>query len=179
MASLQASLRAQAMHAHSDPSMLIADVDRLVHVASPKHLYASLFYAEYEAATRLLRYVNAGHNAPIVLRWKHSQCEVFRLEASGTPLGLLEDSQFVSKSFQLEIGDVLVMYTDGITEAENPERELWGQDRLESVLRSCRDHTLPQMVRRILEEMLAFASGLSQRDDVTLIVIKVKDETGL
>jgi sigma-B regulation protein RsbU (phosphoserine phosphatase) len=101
------------------------------------------------------------------------------LEASGTPLGLLEDSQFVSKSFQLEIGDVLVMYTDGITEAENPERELWGQDRLESVLRSCRDHTPAQMVRRILEEMLAFASGLSQRDDVTLIVIKVKDETGL
>jgi sigma-B regulation protein RsbU (phosphoserine phosphatase) len=179
MASLQASLRAQALHFHSDPSTLIADVDRLVHAASPRHLYASLFYAEYEAATRLLRYVNAGHNAPIVLRWKHSQCELFRLEASGTPLGLLEDSQFVSKSFQLEIGDVLVMYTDGITEAENPERELWGQDRLESVLRSCRDHTPAQMVRRILEEMLAFASGLSQRDDVTLIVIKVKDETGL
>jgi serine phosphatase RsbU (regulator of sigma subunit)/DNA-binding GntR family transcriptional regulator len=179
MASLQASLRARAMHAHSDPSMLIADVDRLVHVASPKHLYASLFYAEYDVATRLLRYVNAGHNAPIVLRWKHSQCEVFRLEASGTPLGLLEASEFISKSFQLEIGDVLTMYTDGITEAENPERELWGQDRLESVLRSCRDHTPAQIVRRILDKMLAFANGLSQRDDVTLMVIRVKDETGL
>src|SRR5258707_8612973 len=59
MASLQASLRAQAMHAHSDPSTLIADVDRLGHVASPNHLYASLFYAEYDTATRLLPYVNA------------------------------------------------------------------------------------------------------------------------
>jgi serine phosphatase RsbU (regulator of sigma subunit) len=177
MASLQASLRAQAMRAHSDPSTLIADVDRLVHVASPKHLYASLFYAEYDAATRLLRYVNAGHNAPIVLRWKHSQCEVFHLEASGTPLGLLEGSEFISKPFQLEIGDVLIMYTDGITEAENPERELWGQDRLESLLRSCRDHTPAQIARRILDKMLAFANGLPQRDDVTLMVIGVKDET--
>jgi serine phosphatase RsbU (regulator of sigma subunit)/DNA-binding GntR family transcriptional regulator len=177
MASLQASLRAQAMHAHSDPSALIADVDRLVHAASPKHLYASLFYAEYDPATRLLRYVNAGHNAPIVLRWKHSQCEVFHLEASGTPLGLLDGSVFISKSFQLEIGDVLVMYTDGITEAENPERELWGQNRLESLLRSCRGDTPPQIVRRILDEMSAFANGLSQRDDMTLMVIGVKDVT--
>jgi phosphoserine phosphatase RsbU/P len=97
------------------------------------------------------------------------------LEASGTPLGLLEDSQFISKSFQSEIGDVLVMYTDGITEAENPERELWGQGRLESVLRSCRDHTPAQIVRRILDKMSAFANGLSQRDDVTLMVIGVRD----
>ena len=64
MASLQASLRAQAMHAHSDLSTLIADVDRLVLAASPKHLYATLFYADYDPATRMLRYVNAGHNAP-------------------------------------------------------------------------------------------------------------------
>jgi sigma-B regulation protein RsbU (phosphoserine phosphatase) len=72
MASLQASLRAQAMHAHSDLSNLIADVDRLVLAASSKHLYASLFYSEYDPTTRVLRYVNAGHNAPIVLRWKNS-----------------------------------------------------------------------------------------------------------
>jgi sigma-B regulation protein RsbU (phosphoserine phosphatase) len=141
------------------------------------HLYASLFYAEYGAATRQLRYVNAGHNAPIVLRWKHSQCEAFHLEASGPPLGLLEGSEFISKPFQLEIGDVLIMYTDGITEAENPERELWGQNRLESLLRSCRGDTPAQIVKRILDEMSAFANGLSQRDDVTLMVIGVKDVT--
>jgi sigma-B regulation protein RsbU (phosphoserine phosphatase) len=99
------------------------------------------------------------------------------LKASGTPLGLLEGSEFISKSFQLEIGDVLIMYTDGITEAENPEHELWGQNRLESLLRSCRGDTPPQIVRRILDEMSAFANGLSQRDDVTLMVIGVKDVT--
>jgi len=179
MASLQASLRAQAMHAHSDLSTLIADVDRLVLAASPKHLYASLFYAEYDAATRVLRYVNAGHNAPMVLRPKHSQCEVFHLEASGTPLGLVESSQFTSEAFQLEPGDVFVGYTDGITEAENPERELWGQQRLETVLRACRNSTPAEILGRILDEVLAFAKDRSQRDDVTLVVVGVKDEAGI
>ena len=82
MASLQASLRAQAMHNHSDLSNLIADVDRLVLAASPKHLYASLFYSEYAPATRVLSYINAGHNAPLILRWKDSRCDVFHLGSS-------------------------------------------------------------------------------------------------
>jgi sigma-B regulation protein RsbU (phosphoserine phosphatase) len=99
-------------------------VDRLVLAASPKDLYASLFYAEYDVATRVLRYVNAGHSAPMVLRWKRGQCEVFHLESSATPLGLLESSQFSSKAFPLEAGDVFVAYTDGITEAESPDNEL-------------------------------------------------------
>src|SRR5258708_6687468 len=119
MASLQAALRAQAMHAHSDLPTLVADVDRLVLGASPKHLYASLFYAEYNPATRELEYVNAGHNAPIVFRWKRDQCEISYLDSSGVLLGLFEGSQFASKAFQLEKGDVLIMYTDGITETES------------------------------------------------------------
>jgi sigma-B regulation protein RsbU (phosphoserine phosphatase) len=163
MASLQASLRAQAMHAHSDLSNLIADVDRLVLAASPKHLYASLFYAEYHTATRVLRYVNAGHNAPMVLRWKNSQCDVFHLESSSTTLGLLGSSHFVSKAFQLEKGDVCVAYTDGITESENHCGELWGEERLENVLRACGDCTPAQLVERILDEILAFGKDCAKR----------------
>ena len=178
MASLQASLRAQAMHTHSDLSTLIADVHRLVLAASPKHLYASLFYAEYEAATRVLRYVNAGHNAPIVLRWKLDQCEVFRLEPSGTLLGLLESSQFTSRAFQLEKGDVFVGYTDGITESENACGEPWGQERLESLLRACRDCAPEEIVSRILDDVVPFAKGCPQKDDMTLLVVAVKDRAG-
>jgi len=176
MASLQASLRAQTMHDHSDLSTLVSHVDRLFLAASPKHLYASLFYAEYDAVTRVLNYVNAGHNAPIVVRWKHGQCNVFHLEASGTPLGLLEGSQFTSKAFQFEKGDVLVMYTDGITETENPNGELWGRERVESLLRACRDCTPAQIVGRVVKEVLTFAEGCAQRDDMTLVVVGVKDE---
>ena len=179
MASLQASLRAQAMHAYPDLSTLIADVDRLVHAASPKHLYASLFYAEYNAVTRVLRYVNAGHNAPMVLRWRDNQCEVFHLESSGTPLGLVKNSQFASQPLQLEIGDVMVMYTDGITETENPEQELWGQVRLEILLRASRFSTPAQIVGRIVDEVSSFSKDHSQSDDMTLVVIRVKDEAGI
>ena len=178
MASVQASLRAQAMHAYSDPSTLIADVDRLVLAASPKHLYASLFYAEYEAATRALRYVNAGHNAPVVLRWENSRCNVFHLESSGTALGLLENSQFASRAFQLEKGDVFVAYTDGITESENLYGELWGQERLESLLLDCPDCGPAQIVSRILDEVLPFAKDCPQKDDMTLVVARVKDTAG-
>jgi phosphoserine phosphatase RsbU/P len=128
------SLRAQARHAYADLSALIADVDRLVLAASPKHLYASLFYAEYEVATRVLRHVNAGHNP----RWcfAGNAVNVFHLESSGTPLSLLQGSQFTSKAFQLETGDVFVAYTDGITETEGPGDESWGQKKLENLRRS-------------------------------------------
>ena len=179
MASLQASLRAQAMHIYSDLSTLIADVDQLVHAASPKDLYASLVYAEYNATTRVLRYVNAGHNAPMVLRWKDTQCNVFHLAATGTPLGLLERSRYTSKALQLESGDVLVMYTDGVTETENSEHEFWGRDRLESLLRACADFTPAQIVGRVLDEISAFAKDRSQSDDMTLVVVGVKDEAGI
>ena len=179
MASLQASLRAQAMHTDLDLSLLIAAVDRLVLAASPKHLYASLFYAEYDVATCGLRYVNAGHNSPMVLRWENSQCEVFHLESTGTVLGLMENSQFTSKHFQLEKGDVFVAYTDGITEWDNPSGELWGRERLETLLRACQGYTPAQIVRRIVDDVSAFAKNRSQSDDVTLMVAAVKDEAGI
>jgi sigma-B regulation protein RsbU (phosphoserine phosphatase) len=179
MANLQASLRARAMHTYSDPSTLIADVDRLFRAASPRHLYASLFYAEYDAATRVLRYVNAGHNAPIVLRWKQSQCEVFHLKSSGPALGIMESPQFTSKAFQLEKGDVFIAYSDGITESQDPCGDFWEQERLETLLRACRDCTPAQIVRRILEEVFAFTKDRSRGDDMTLMVVGVKDEAGI
>lgn len=174
MASLQASLRAQAMHTHSDLSTVIADVDRMVFAASPKHLYASLFYGEYDAATRELRYVNAGQNAPIVLRWKGDQCQIFHLESSAIPLGLFEDSQFSSKVFPLEEGDVFVLYTDGITDAENPRRESWGLERFETLLQTCSDHKPEEIIERVVGEVLDFVQDGSQQDDMTLVVVSVE-----
>jgi sigma-B regulation protein RsbU (phosphoserine phosphatase) len=98
------------------------------------------------------------------------------LESSGTALGLLESSQFTSSTFQLEKGDVFVAYTDGITESENDSAELWGQERLEALLRDCLDCTPAQIVDRILDEILAFGKDCSQKDDMTLVVAAVTDE---
>jgi serine phosphatase RsbU (regulator of sigma subunit) len=176
MASLQASLRSQASHTHSDLAELIGDVDQLVYAASPDHLYASLFYAEYDTITRMLRYVNAGHNSPIVARWKDGQCKLFRLKPGGNPIGMLKGSKFAASAIQLEPDDMIVAYTDGITEVENAQGELWGCRRLENLLRTCRDSNPEGMIRSILDEVQEFSNDGSQRDDVTLMVIRVKDE---
>jgi serine phosphatase RsbU (regulator of sigma subunit) len=177
MASLQASLRAQALHPHLDLSTLIGDVNRLVHESSPDHFFASLFYAEYEPSTRILRYVNAGHNPPLVIRPRGESCELHHLGSTEIPVGISPDSEFPATSFQLEVGDVLVAYTDGITEAENGEGELWGMQRLENLLRSrsCADSTPERIIECILDEVSAFSKGQRQRDDGTLIVMDVQE----
>ena len=132
MASLQASLRAQALHPRLDLTTLIGDVNRLVHDSSPSNFFASLFYAEYEPGTRTLPYVNAGHNPPIVVRPREGACELFRLSAEAVPVGILADARFEAAKFQLMEDDILVAYTDGIT--ANSSGDLWGPERLEHLL---------------------------------------------
>jgi sigma-B regulation protein RsbU (phosphoserine phosphatase) len=175
MASLQASLRAQASHSHFDLSTLIGDVNRLVHESSPTNFFASLFYAEYEPATRVLKYVNAGHNPPIVLRPHDGRCAMFHLRPGGIPVGISADSRFTTTTFQLEIDDVLVAYTDGITDVENRHGELWGQQGLEKLLASCSPRTAEQIIQCILDELSSFADRLPQRDDMTLVVMRVQE----
>jgi sigma-B regulation protein RsbU (phosphoserine phosphatase) len=173
MASLQGSLRAQASHSHLNLSTLIGDVNRLVYESSPTNFYASLFYAEYEPGTRVLKYVNAGHNPPIVLRTRDGRCEMFHLESSGMLVGISADSQFQTTRFQLEIDDVLVAYTDGITEVENRRGQFWGQQGLESLLRSCGRRTPEQIIKCVVDELTTFGDRLPQRDDMTLVVMRV------
>jgi serine phosphatase RsbU (regulator of sigma subunit) len=175
MASLQASLRAQALHPYLDLTALIGDVNRLVYESSPTAFFASLFYAEYEPATRMLQYVNAGHNPPIIVRPQMESCELFHLRAQAVPIGMFVDTQFAATKFQLEKDDILVAYTDGITEAANASSELWGLERLERLLRSCSRIAPNQIVERILAEVSEFANGEPQRDDVTLVVMKVQE----
>jgi serine phosphatase RsbU (regulator of sigma subunit) len=175
MASLQASLRAQAQQPHGDLAALVGDVNRLVYESSPSSVFATLFYAEYKPATRTLKYVNAGHNPPVVVRPRNGSCEMFRLDTAGMPVGISEESTFESAPFRFEVDDVLVAYTDGITEAQNPDGEQWGQKRLEKLLQSCSRKTPQQIIDRILDEVTTFASGQPQQDDATLVVMGVQE----
>jgi len=163
------------LHPHLDLSTLIGDVNRLVHESSPPDFYATLMYAEYEPVTRILNYVNAGHIAPIVVRPRNDSCELYHLNSECPPVGISADSEFATTTFQFEMGDVLVAYTDGITEAENRQSELWGEQRLENLLRSRSRETPEQIITGILDEVTAFAAGQAQRDDVTLVVMSVQE----
>jgi serine phosphatase RsbU (regulator of sigma subunit) len=175
MASLHASLRAQALHPHLDLTATIGDVNRLVYESSPTAFFASLFYAEYKPATRMLQYVNAGHNPPIIVRPQMESCDLFYLRAQAVPIGVFVDTPFTATKFQLAKDDILVAYTDGITEAANASGELWGLERLERLLRSCSRMTPNEIVERILADVSEFANGDLQRDDVTLVVMKVQE----
>ena len=174
MASLQAALKFQALQPHLKLSTLIDDGDRFVYGSSPTNIFATLFCAEYEPAKRLLHYVNAGHNPPLALRPKKGSCEIFQLPTTGIPLGISADSQFASTTFQFEIDDVLVAYTDGITEAENRQQEPWGQQRLEALLKSCSRKDPKEIINVILEQVPTFASGQALHDDTTLLVMRVE-----
>ena len=148
--SLQASLRAQATHVISDVCVVVADVDRLILAASPKHVYATLFYGQFDTRIRALRYVNAGHNPPMVLRKEGHLCHVFPLAPSGPPLGLLEDSQFEAQTFQIQAG----RFVSGVHRWDHGLgercRRTVGSARLENALRTLCDFTPRQVVQRII-----------------------------
>ena len=134
MANLQASLRAQALYAHIDIETLIANLNHLVYEFSPPRFFASRFYGEYHPATGVMNYVNAGHDAPLVLRQNHDRRQLLPLESACVPVGALRQSRYTVKTVQFEAADILVAYTDGVTEPVNPDSRPFGQQRLERVL---------------------------------------------
>jgi sigma-B regulation protein RsbU (phosphoserine phosphatase) len=171
MASLEASLRAQASVCH-DIAELMKRVNSLIYDASSASRYATLFYAEYDPRSRQLSYVNAGHNPPLILRNPSADYQVLRLETGGPVIGILQQC-YQQESFLLEPGDLVVLFTDGVSESMNVRNEEWGEDRLIEFAKTC--HGLPafDVMTRILAAAEAFAVGASQHDDMTLVVLRV------
>jgi len=169
MASLQASTRGQSQSDSSKVADLTANVNRLVCEASPENRYATFFYARFDPATGKLIYTNGGHNPPILLRGG----ETIRLEKGGPPVGLFKASQYEQEEIQLESGDLLTLFTDGVSEAENAAEEDWGEDRLIETARACRDLPPSEIITRIMQAADVFAAGAPQHDDMTLVVARV------
>jgi sigma-B regulation protein RsbU (phosphoserine phosphatase) len=169
MASLQASTRGQSQSDSSRVADLTAGVNRLVCEASPENRYATFFYARFDPATNRLIYTNGGHNPPILLRG----AEVVRLERGGPPVGLFKASQYEQEEIQLEPGDLLTLFTDGISEAENGAEEEWGEDRLVETARASRDLPPSEIIARIMQAADIFAAGAPQHDDMTLVIARV------
>jgi sigma-B regulation protein RsbU (phosphoserine phosphatase) len=173
MASLQAALRSQASAAAGNVAALISRINALAYQASTAERYATLFYAEYDPQSCALAYVNAGHNPPMVLRTNGLTRELLRLETGGTVVGLLPESDWEPGTFQLQTGDLFVAFTDGISEAMNPDNDLWGEQCLIDVLRCSGDSGVTEILSRIISAADAFAAGAKQSDDITLIVARV------
>jgi len=172
MASLQASLRADAMRAGKNLAGLIARVNNMVYDASTADRYATLFYAQFDPSTRRLTYVNAGHCPPILLRNSPSGQQVQRLDQGGTVVGLVPDVPYDQADVDLAPGDLLVIYTDGFSEAMSPKLEEWGEKRLLDSIQSCNGVAPKEAIHHILQAADQFAAGAPQSDDMTLVILR-------
>lgn len=176
MASLQASLRGQALMGQGDLARLMTNVNQLVYDATPSNRYATFFYGQYRRDARLFRYVNAGHNPPIVLRRiKNGNTHIIRLEAGGPVIGLFPNAPYQEGSLAMEPGDIFVGFTDGISEAMNQADEEWGEERLIPAVASYADRSAAEMIPSLMAEADRFVSGAPQHDDMTLVVMKMSE----
>jgi sigma-B regulation protein RsbU (phosphoserine phosphatase) len=174
MASLQASLRGQTMQGPEGLAALVERVNRLVYEVSSPERYATFFFAQYEPGSHALTYVNAGHNPPMLLRPRGGQWTVQRLEVGGTVVGLLPQCEYSQDSLQLHAGDVLVAFTDGISEAMNLADEEWGEEQLLETLKQCDGKSAAETVACVIAAADQFTAGAKQYDDMTVVVMKVE-----
>jgi serine phosphatase RsbU (regulator of sigma subunit)/predicted enzyme related to lactoylglutathione lyase len=170
MANLQASLRSQSALAFDQPEALLRSVNRLFYDNTDESAYASLLFADYDEAAGRLRYVNCGHLSGLLIR---SDGKVDRLDSTSTLLGLFQEWNCSIQEQKLSPGDVLALYTDGITEASNEQGEEFGERCLVESLQKHRDLPCQALLNEIVECVRRF-SFQEQSDDITAIVAKFK-----
>jgi serine phosphatase RsbU (regulator of sigma subunit)/predicted enzyme related to lactoylglutathione lyase len=170
MANLQASLRSQSALAFDQPELLLKSVNSLFYDNTAENAFASLLFADYDDVTRRLRYVNCGHLSGLLLRRNGN---VEKLEPTSTLLGLFKEWDCSMREEELSPGDVLALYTDGVTEATDYRGEEFGERYLIESLRQHRELSCQALLGAIVDGVRQF-SAQEQHDDITAIVAKFR-----
>jgi serine phosphatase RsbU (regulator of sigma subunit)/pSer/pThr/pTyr-binding forkhead associated (FHA) protein len=168
MASLRASLRAEVGPRH-DLTGMAARLNDFVHQSSESHTYITFFFGELDTETGEMSFVNAGHNPPIVLDVKGG---LQRLESTGFCLGMFPGVIYGAGSVRLGPGDLLCLYTDGITEGRSAGNEEYGEDRLQGFLRENMGLAVPKIMEKIFAEVRCHTGCAEPGDDMTLVLVK-------
>ncbi len=175
MASLRASLRGMTLESPSDLAKMMAKVNRLVYEASANNRYATFFFATYNPATCDLWFVNAGHNPPFLMRAQaNGDMNPLRLETGGLVVGLLPDAQYQEQCIRMQAGDVLLTYTDGISEAMTADDEEWGEERMFAAADAARHGSADDILHAIFQAADRFTAEAPQHDDMTLLIMKLE-----
>lgn len=175
MSSLHAAVHAQASANHSLGETITA-VNRYLSENTPSNRFVTLFYAELDPQTGALSFLNAGHNPPIIV---HAAGTVEHLASGGLPLGIKADAVFREGRTLLQHGDVLVIYSDGISEAVNPADEEFGATRLYEVISRNMDASAAGIRDRIEAALTKWSQGTPAADDITLVIVKRQAEAAL
>ena len=168
MANLQANMRSQIVSAIDKPDQFLGSVNRLLFENTVLSSYATLFFAAYDSATGRILYANCGHLPGLLLR---ANGTIERLDSTGTVIGLFNEWSCSIRESSLGLGDILALYTDGVTESPNSAGEEFGEERLLDALRRQKVLSASAMAQSVVENVEQFSAG-DQFDDVTLIVAK-------
>jgi sigma-B regulation protein RsbU (phosphoserine phosphatase) len=169
MATLQASLKTLSTAQVALPE-LVANMNKYACSNSQGGLrFTTAFLAEYDPTRRTFHYINAGHNNPILRR---SDGSIERLDVGGLPLGIQPEAKYESASVTLAPGDWLIIFTDGLVEAENARQEEYGETQLLSVINSAAASTPTEMLNRLMAALDLFVGATPQHDDVTCLLVK-------
>ncbi len=170
MPSLAVALRLRAREL-SGPAAILKDLDEVLKQITNPATFVTMFYARINPTLRTLEYASGGHNPPLLMRTGTG--ETLLLEEAGPIMGILPETRFVNTVINLESGDILALFTDGVTEQENESGEEFSLDRLEKVVLSREEEPATSMVTNIAEAVAAFAGTREQSDDLTTVVAKV------
>ena len=177
MAVVQASLRIIAAEENVSLPQLAAKMNRFLHRSTGFNSYATFFYAHLDEDKRQLRYVNAGHNPPYLVRaLSDSGAPIEELSTGGMVIGMFPLASYEEAVVDLHTGDVLIAFTDGVTEALNTAEEEFGEERLKELIRRVAHLPIQEMTAVISQELRNWIGEAPQHDDLTFIVMKVNGE---
>ena len=179
MSVVQASLRGQLFNGreYAGAGAVASMLNRLICACVSTARYVTCFYGQLNANDGSFRFVNAGHNPPLLLTNSTDgamQGEFQRLSSGGTVLGMFPEAGFEEEVVFLRAGDILVAYTDGVTEAMNPQEEEFSEERLRAAILESSDRSAAEILNTIVARVSQWSKGAPQHDDLTLIVLRMQ-----
>jgi len=168
MASLRAALHSE-VHAQYKLEQMASKLNDFVHLSSASNSFITFFFCELNKKSSELKYINAGHNPPFILDKKG---KIHRLESSGLCLGMFPSVTYEVKKVKLNVGDIAVLFTDGITESRNKENKEFDEDRLIKLVRKHSKLHTKKILEKVYDEVDSFTSGADRMDDMTLVIIQ-------
>jgi sigma-B regulation protein RsbU (phosphoserine phosphatase) len=168
MASLRAALLAE-VRPHYDIQKMAGRLNDFVFKSSPINSFITFFFCDIHRRSGELRYVNAGHNPPFVVR---KSGQIAHLGSSGFALGMFPGSSFEMGGIHLDSEEIVVLFTDGIPEGRDKAQREYSEARLTELIKNHRNLSAKQLSTKILDDVRAFADGTEQADDITLVIIK-------
>jgi sigma-B regulation protein RsbU (phosphoserine phosphatase) len=169
MAATRSVIRAKAT-ALLSPAEIFIQANALICADAARGMYVTVFYVEIDPGKRLLTYVNCGHNSPFW--YKAREKDISELPSTGSVVGINSSLQWEQKQIQIEKGDVIVLYTDGITEGFNEEEQEFGDERLKAILNANAHKSPAEILTEIQASLNTFVGSAPQSDDRTIVIIK-------